>query len=406
MIAAPPTAAQATERHERQQALRALLMNPLLLPDAAETVLVRRHQSWLREWLGRCPRWSLRVTPDYARLRKIAGDLRDPSRPAGDPGPSGERSPRRVRVPFTRRRYALLCLALCVLERSERQTTLGRLVDGLLEESAAIGALGGVGLEHRDERRDIVHCVRLLMELGVLRRVTGDEEAFVQDRAHDALYDVSHGRIAVLLAARMPPSLVSEETLDVCIQSLVSEPLPDTDEARNQAIRTRIFRILLDDTVLYYEDMSPAERAYFLTQRPHIVREIHEATGLVEESRLEGVAMVDPQDTLTDLGLPEEGTEGHITLLVAEWLARRGRSSRPAIVAHLGGLFAQKRSGWSREVYAPEAPGVFADRVLRRLMALGLVRMDGDQVFPRPALSRFRLAPEPELQSSLFRVES
>ncbi|CRK54966.1 FIG087842: Hypothetical protein [Alloactinosynnema sp. L-07] len=37
--------------------------------------------------------------------------------------------------------------------------------------------------------------------------------------------------------------------------------------------------------------------------------------------RAEGVAMVDADDELTDVRMPEQRTDGHVTLLVAERLA-------------------------------------------------------------------------------------
>jgi len=46
-------------------------------------------------------------------------------------------------------------------------------------------------------------------------------------------------------------------------------------------------------------------------QRPSIVKEIEGATGLVQETRREGVAMIDPDELMTDVKMPEEGTDGH-----------------------------------------------------------------------------------------------
>jgi len=51
--------------------------------------------------------------------------------------------------------------------------------------------------------------VRLLLELGVLARVAGDEEAFMRE-AGDALYDVERRVLAVLLAAPHGPSTIVE----------------------------------------------------------------------------------------------------------------------------------------------------------------------------------------------------
>lgn len=371
----------AVDRHaveERRAALRALLSRPLLLPHDPAFPWVRRHAAWLAEWLSRHPRWAITVKPDYARLRKTPGDLADPTRPARDP---------KSAIGFTRRRYALWCLLLATLERSERQTTLGRLVDGLAREIVA-ASLPALDLESRDDRRDLVHVVRLLVDVGALRRVVGDEGGFVDDRGRDVLYNVLHPVLSALLDVRTPPSLVSEG--DDRISAIAREPGPDTDAARNLAIRTKLFRRLLDDPVLYYADLSEEARAYFAKQRPFIVREVEYATGLVEETRLEGIAMVDPEATLTDVAMPEEGTEGHVALLLAEWLARSGPVGIAAAEARVRAWAQEHETYWRKDSRAPGADVRLAREAVDRLEALGLLRREGDALVPRPALSRFR----------------
>jgi len=92
---------------------------------------------------------------------------------------------------------------------------------------------------------------------------------------------------------------------------------------RNRALRHRLTRRLLDDPVVYYEELAEDERGYLVGQRHAITRRIEDATGLVSEMRAEGIAMVDPDDELTDVRMPEQRTDGHVTLLVAEYLATR-----------------------------------------------------------------------------------
>ena len=53
---------------ERERALRALLMRPLLAGGSAELTLVRRHAQYLREWLNRETGWVLHVERECARL--------------------------------------------------------------------------------------------------------------------------------------------------------------------------------------------------------------------------------------------------------------------------------------------------------------------------------------------------
>ncbi len=384
------------ERDERQRALRALLARPLILPEMQAFPLVRRHAAWLSEWLGRYPRWAFLVTPEFARVRKTAGDVTDGTRPARDP---------KSEAPFSRRRYVLLCLLLAVLERSDRQTTLGRLVERLLAELAEAEGLGAFALESRDDRRDLVQVVRLLLDLGVLRRVVGDEDAFVDDRSRDVLYDVFHRRGATLLDVRVPPSLVADVPPAERVAAITALVAPDTAEGRNLALRTRLVRRLLDDPVLYYADLDPEERAYFAKQRPHVVGPLVDATGLVEEARAEGIALVDPDGELSDVALPEEGIEGHLALLVAEWLVAQRTATRAAVAAHVRTL-AETHTGWSKRVREPGADELFGALAVDRLLALGLVRLEGDTLRALPALARYRvLAPPPPAapaQPSLF----
>src|SRR5579859_3200215 len=74
--------------HDRRRALRALLRKPLLSADEPNDALdfarVRRHADELREWFSRHAGWTLDITADFARLRKLPADLRDSTRPAID----------------------------------------------------------------------------------------------------------------------------------------------------------------------------------------------------------------------------------------------------------------------------------------------------------------------------------
>ncbi len=134
---------------------------------------------------------------------------------------------------------------------------------------------------------------------------------------------------------------------------------------------------------------------------------IREAAGLVAEVRREGIAMVDERGDLTDLGMPEEGTDGHLTLLVAEYLATSARRDAAAGVgplsavgwaaleSHTAELVAEHKSYWRRDVNEPGAEKRLAKQAVERLEALRLVRLTADGVQPRPALGRYALV-EPE----------
>jgi uncharacterized protein (TIGR02678 family) len=391
---------EAAERHEFRLALRALLMRPLLPAADDAFPAVRRQASALRDWLARETGWSLQVDRSHARLRKTPARLTDTTRGA------------RARVtdpPFSRRRYVLLCLALAALEGEERQTALGRLAERIVGSVAADEQLAASGvrftLESRDERRDLVAVARLLLALKVLRRVDGDETAYVTG-AGDALYAVDRTALAAVLATRRPPTTVDADRLDDQLAAVTEEPVPDTPDGRNRAIRQRLTRRLLDDAVLAYDELDEAELAYLTSQRARILTTITDATGLVPEVRAEGIALLDERGDATDLRMPEEGTDGHLTLLLAEHLAEalRERPGQPVPVAELEAqtatLATRHAAHWRKDATDPvNAPTLTADAV-GRLAALDLVAVADAGVVPRPPIVRYTVD-EPTLPPSL-----
>lgn len=383
---------------ERRRAVRALLMRPLLHSerDPEDHRLVRRHADWLQEWFANETGWSLHVSRTVARLRKTPATTSDATRPArarpGDP-------------PFSRRRYVIACLALAALEGEERQTTLGRIADRIVAAVAADPQLADAGiaftLTGRAERRDLVAAIRLLVDWSVLRRVDGSERAYAEGTG-DALYSVDRASLAAFLAARTPPSAISATDVDGQVAALVAEPIPDTDDARNRSVRQHLTRRLVDDAVTYHDDLPDRYREYLARQRHRIVTSIAHATGLVPEIRGEGIAMVDERGDCTDVTMPDQGTDGHATLLVAEHLADRLRTARATgaqhvvvpvaeLEARVAELAREHASHWRADSREPGAEvGLTAD-ALDRLTALGLVRQVSGGVAPLPAIARYRL---------------
>lgn len=377
---------------EQRRAARAVLRNPLVRSTGRNRELfglVTRYQRELRAWFDRETGWQLTITAETARLRKIATGP-DPSYPALEIAGS--------RLPFSRRRYVLLCLALAALERSEAQITLGRLAEQVLLGCAdpALTATGLVfALERREERADMVAVVRMLIELGVLERVAGDEQSFVSTTG-DVLYDVHRRTSSLLLAGPRGPSMLT--TAEDRCAALTWETPPATDELRVRRIRHRITRILLDEPVLYYDRLTADELAYLTGQRTALCRRITEFTGLLPEVRAEGIAMVDPFDDLTDVRMPEVGTNGHVTLLIAE---RLGRSiGTPVAIADLHAMvrelaveFTRSRV-WRAGAADPGAETELVRTALTKLSALRLIEHDpaGDRVTPLPAIARYGVA--------------
>ncbi|HTZ28565.1 MAG TPA: TIGR02678 family protein [Streptosporangiaceae bacterium] len=375
----------AEERAQRRVALRALLAKPLLIADTDGEVLVliRRHVTELREWLNRETGWRLVADSETARLFKTTTTPSDASHPAR--GHNKE--------PFGRRRYVTLCLALSALARADAQTTLGSLADGVLtaaEEPELAAAGFTLTLDSRADRSDLVAVIRLLLGWGVLIRVAGDEDAYLS-AGTDVLYDVRRPVLGVMLSGTRGASTVTAGTLPERLAELTTEPLVESDDLRNQALRRRLTRRLLEDPVVYYDELDDDERAYLISQRHAITRRIEEASGLIPEMRAEGIAMVDPDDELTDVRMPEQRTDGHVTLLVAEYLARREQATVDELHGFVGRAAAEHVGYWRKGVTEPGAETELLAIALDKLSALRLVQVDGHVVRSRPAIARFAL---------------
>ncbi|RUW45592.1 TIGR02678 family protein [Mesorhizobium sp. M1A.F.Ca.ET.072.01.1.1] len=373
-------------------------MTPLMSPAHEDFAAVRRQAEALREWFSRETGWPLQVEREGARLFKYPGTVSDATR--GLPG-------------YDRRRYVLLCLACAALERADPQITLRLLGERLLELAAEPGLDFTFTLEAQHERRELVWVCRTLLGLGVLHRVAGDEETFVQARGEqaDALYDVQRRMLAGMLAAvRGPSTWMPQEapaTLEERLRALVDGHVADSEEGRRTALRHQLARRLLDDPVVYIETLDPEVRAYFLNQRGTMAARLGDAAGLVAEQRAEGLALVDETGFLTDVAMPAEGTDAHVTLLVAEHLAagqRQRKSNGAELAPELVRGFrehdiadflreARTRYGryWRKSAREPGAERELAAIAIERLEKLQLALLKDGTVYPLPALARFAL---------------
>jgi len=385
---------------ERQTAIRALLARPVLTAsgaDRADYLLVRRHVDSLRTWLDLNVGWQLTVDSAVARLHKrftvndsnITSAVDTVGTPSSGDGTRGLRDDKGD--PFTQRRYVLLCLALATLERAQFQTTLGRLADEVVA-AVADERFRDAGLEFtlttRRERSDMVAVVRLLIDLGVLTLVAGEARAFLDDSG-DALYDIERRVLATLLATSIGPSTVVADNFAERFSAVLEHPSESSDDLRNRALRRNLTRRLLDDPVVYFADLSESELSYLTHQRRWLTDRISEATGLVAEIRLEGIAMVDPEDDLTDVRMPESGSQGHLTLLLAEFLATHSRVDFDAVVAHVILLIERHGAKWSQATREPGAEFELTKAALDRLERLSLILLDGHSIVPRAAISRY-----------------
>lgn len=389
----PLTPSEVARAAERRRALRALLATPLLLaerqPEAFAAAV--RHRAELSRWFADQAGWTLTVEPaaGYARLLKRPA-RRDPSRPARAEG----------KPPFDRRRYTLLCLSLAALDRAGRQVTIARLAEDVRALSLEDPALQPFDTDLSAERHAFVDVLRLLGELGVLTLRDGDMDGYARGREQaDALYDVSDRLLGALVAAPVPPALASDPA------RMVEEERARTEEGERLRARQTIFRLLLDDPVVYLEDLDQGARDWLGHGSGHVYERLEDDVGLAVERRAEGLAGIDPEGTLSDSTFPEgSSTVKHAALLLCEWLADRGRArrdqaradggaSRDELVARIAALRASCGEAWSREFAGEDGDGRLADDAVAVLVAFGLARADGGRVLACPAAARFAPGP-------------
>jgi uncharacterized protein (TIGR02678 family) len=246
-----------------------------------------------------------------------------------------------------------------------------------------------------------VGVCRLLLDLGVLMRVAGDEEGYV-NQSGDVLYDVHRRVLARLPAGTRGASLIAMTHSDLGfndrLAALLDEYVPDGPDGRRMALRHRLARRLLDDPVVYHDELTEEELEYLVSQRGPLAYRLAQATGLTAELRAEGLALMDGDGELTDQHLPAVGTEAHATLLVAEHLARTARIAPERIhsLHELSGYLrtAADRYGrfWRKDAREAGAEVALATEAVSRLVALRLVRRLEHGVQALPALHRYAIA--------------
>ncbi|MGZ4401533.1 MAG: TIGR02678 family protein [Gaiellaceae bacterium] len=373
---------EAVRRADRKRAARALLTTPLLSSArAADAVrLVRLHRDHLARWFSDELGYTLDASrTNVVRLAKTPG--------AGHVArglhtPSGRE--------FDGRRYALTCVVMAGLEAAGERTTARVLFDQIAARANEIEGLSFDANAGAD-RRAFIHSVGVLRDLGVLELAEGDEERFVRGHDGDALYRIRRDHLALMLAAPRPPSLLREPAEMV-------DPLPaDTDEARTRRRRHRVTRALIDEPVVYFDDLDAEEIDYLNSQRARIERVLGERLGLDLEVRTEGLIAIDPDGELTDICFPDYGTAHAAALNICDELrSRRDRGfggpwALPDIEAFVRGVAADAGGSWRKSSTSPEGARDLTVEAIDLLAAMGLVRHDAGAVSARAALGRYAL---------------
>ncbi|MBX9393735.1 TIGR02678 family protein [Streptomyces sp. TRM72054] len=376
-----PSAHDVALAAERRTAARLLLAHPLVTsngPHSDTFPLIRRHADWLAQRFQQVFGYRLLVEASYARLFK-----------AGLGPGSGHRLERpSTGTPFTPRTYAYLALALSVLVTAPEQLLLSQLVADL--RAAAVDA----GIEIADtgrqaERRTLAAALRQLVDWGVLVETEGHVSAVTEERAGEALLTVDREIARAVVTGPLAQSRDGADLVRRAADPGFGGP------------RTYVRRRLVETPVVHLDDLTDAEREWLRTRQRREAQAFSELLGLEAEIRAEGIALVDPDDELTDVHLPGTGTVAQAALLLVERLVDRLRPEDPGHPAVGGrlvigvpvpdGLLPElldelieeygRRSNWQRG-HLQDREGFLAavlDLLVRmRLMApAGPVRADG-----------------------------
>ncbi|MCO5168159.1 MAG: TIGR02678 family protein [Planctomycetes bacterium] len=303
-----------------QRAARLLLSHRLLAsrqPGLDELQAVRR-------WLPQLQR-DLEALAGYRLEQPTAEVLRLIGPPDRlDPTQGLESASQR---PFDGRRYAYVCLALAVLGRSGLQIVLTELV----ERAASLAAeIPGLGLHTDDHlhRAAFVDAMAWLERMGALVVADGSTAAWQRDPATgEALFDVDRDVCRQLF---LPPRLLQRLS---STRALFAELDPAGRDARRAFVRRRLVRSLLERPVVYYDDLTTAERAYARNESRALAEDVERLTGCRVERRAEGLALIDTTGAFSDRRFPGSGSVMQAALLITERMAtaadRREDARRP-----------------------------------------------------------------------------
>lgn len=395
-----------TERDEVSRAIRLLLASPLISERvAAESFdLVRRRREPIRKWFDYYCGWSLVVEPrlGYARLAKV--------RPAGDASRPARRH-RSGRAPFDRRRYVLLCVVAAEL-LSVPVTTIGLLADRVTRASATDTVVAGFDTASRAERMAFVDVLRLLESYGAIEVVDGSTDTYVDSATAKVLYRIDTTLLMRLLTAPVGLSQLAVPLEEVALRfdellpvisrerrygAVTQQPrpgagaVPVSDLQRNLWLRHSIFRRLVDDPVVYLDDLSADERAYLCspTGRQLLRRAANEGGFLLEE-RAEGVMLVDPDGLATDSRFPDDASNAKVAALLLLDSITGATVTTEQLHREAAALLA-RFPRWAKGYRGDTGVAQLVSDALEVLRGFGLVRVDGGLVHPLPAAARYAL---------------
>ena len=173
------------EKEELREAAELLLESQWVLRQETPEAyfLIRRYEKRLVEYFREKCGWPLLVNAQFYKLEKI---------------PAGEQAFMGIEAMQSPEDYVLLCCTMAFLEEQEveGQFLLGDLCEALLGYYPS-DALESLNWESYDRRKALIRVIHYLLEIGVLRAVEDDSEAFLRggmtngNPAGEALYEVT-----------------------------------------------------------------------------------------------------------------------------------------------------------------------------------------------------------------------
>jgi uncharacterized protein (TIGR02678 family) len=275
--------------------------------------------------------------------------------------------------PFTGREYVTLALVLAVTASGPDRVSLRDLV--VLVRSAAADAgiiLDGGG----PDRRALVTALRWLIAHGIVRELDRTVAGYEVDDTVDALLEIRNDRLALLAT----PSLVGAESAGELLDRAAGERMG----------RAAMRRRLVEDPVLYAEDVPPEDWTELRRRFGQEARYLEEMFGFALEARAEGVAAIDVDGGCSDQTFPRAGTTPHAALLLLDALVGRHRAGADVAVldAELAELVQRYGRYWSQDAVAD--PAALRENAVSLLVAMDLVRRQpSGHVVPRPPAARF-----------------
>lgn len=340
------------ESEEIARGVRLLLARPLVTArqDHDGFDLIRRRREPIVKWFDYYCGWRVHVEPraGYARLFKTT------------------QRPDSTRPVFDRRRYIVLCL-VC----AELLTTPTITLDALTartQQAAAAEGLPPFEPARRADRNAFADVLNFLEEHGAV-------EVGEQVRADPAL-------ITRLLSAPVPASTVDT------IEDLTRETRYDNAH-RSVWQRHSVMRRLIDDPVVYKEDLSESQISFLTSPSGRkVVRTGIGLAGCTLEERAEGFLVVDTDAIATDTRFPDDDSHAKVAALLLLDRLAQGPAPFEDLVEETRELLTKFRN-WAKAYQSDGGAGRLAADGIELLEAFGLARTENGVVRRLPAAARY-----------------